>query len=663
MKTLNNKLRQSQDIADAVNKEIQKNIDNKYWRKCSELKLDPNLQKHYLPINYVKSASSASTPVRIILDPSQKGKNSISLNHCEASGSSQIGDLKGCLLRFRTSQTVALGDIAKFFNSFGLTDEDMSLRRILIPEKGFGQKAEDMKLEEYALTVMGFGDKASPILATIGKMKHMKAFIDETDEELKESVTRTLTTQAYVDDCFANCPYGEDIKKITNAVDKILTKGNMSIKQWIYESNTETTKYLGYLWKPNEDSMHVKCWFNSGKKIRGENIEDNLDLDNVTLLSKSFSRRKVLRIQGQFFDPLLILSPIVVKIRLLFQKVCMEQEDIDWDSPLKEELQDAVVDLYKDLAQYKDFDFRRSVIPREMAGHKPRCELITFTDGSLSAYAACSYLRFKQGNQIFSNLLVSTVKISGARKLTPPRSELLGAHAGVQLALQVKKEISDNVEITSVTYITDSRVILAQLKLKSASFEVFTGSRIAFIQDHSADSRWLWCPGKDNPADLPTRNLTTYEEVTSEKWMNGGFLLKEEKDWPTKSLSEADLETMKPTKNALYTAKMLVRATQAMENEEQITETNFSSLLKRHRSFQKVINIISYMLKLRYTNLPFADLNEKAVNIVIQDSTPMTEQKFKKKKFSQGEKIYRDGKMYLRTVSYTHLTLPTNREV
>ena len=309
----------------------------------------------------MKSASSASTPVRIILDPSQKGKNLISLNHCEASGSSQIGDLKGCLLKFRTSQTVALGDIAKFFNSFGLKDEDMSLRRILIPEKGFGQKAEDMKLEEYALTVMGFGDKASPILATIGKMKHMKAFINETEEELKESVTRTLTTQAYVDDCFANCPYGEDIKKITNAVDRILTKGNMSIKQWIYGNNTETTKYLGYLWNPNEDSMHVKCWFNSGKKIRGESIEDNLDLDNVTLLSKSFSRRKVLRIQGQFFDPLLILSPIVVKIRLLFQKVCMEQEDIDWDSPLKEELQDAVVDLYKDLAQYKDFDFRRLV--------------------------------------------------------------------------------------------------------------------------------------------------------------------------------------------------------------------------------------------------------------------------------------------------------------
>ena len=133
---------------------------------------------------------------------------------------------------------------------------------------------------------------------------------------------------------------------------------------------------------------------------------------------------------------------------------------------------------------------------------------MNFTDGSLSAYAACCYLRFKEGNDIFSNLLVSTVKIAGSRKITPPQSEVLGAQAGVQLALQVQREVADYVEITSVTFITDSRVILNQLRLKSASMDVFTGSRIAFIQDNSTKARWLWCPGKDNPADLPTRTKT-----------------------------------------------------------------------------------------------------------------------------------------------------------
>ena len=58
MISLNKKLEKSQEICEVVNVEINKNIQRKYWQLSSDLKLDSNLQRHYLPINYMKSHNS-----------------------------------------------------------------------------------------------------------------------------------------------------------------------------------------------------------------------------------------------------------------------------------------------------------------------------------------------------------------------------------------------------------------------------------------------------------------------------------------------------------------------------------------------------------------------------------------------------------------------------
>lgn len=649
MLALDKKLRKNPEICKTVNEEIRKNIENGHWKETDKLNLDPTLKQHFIPINFVAQPSSKTTPVRIILDPSAKGKNNLSLNDCQAYGLSQIGDLRGCLLRWRTAQKVALGDISKFFNSFVLNPEDQSLRRLLLPEKGFGNHEDGkLKLVQYCMVNMGFGDRASPILAGIGKIRNLDTFINETKVNLKEKVTKTLTTNSYVDDCFASCAYDEDIGEITKEVDELLEKGNMRMKKWIYMDEEEPQKYLGYNWTPKEDKMSLKNWFNIAKKKRGINENPDLNLDNIQELSKSFTRRSVLRIQGQFYDPLLILSPVVVKIRLLFAKVCMEQKTpIDWDKKLSPDLQEALVSLYGELSQYKDFSFRRSIIPKELSGTRPECSLITFTDGSLSAYAACSYIRFTHGGKIYSNLLASTVKIAGSRKLTPPQSEILGAQAGVQLALQIQEEVADNLDIKNVVYITDSRIIISQLRLKSASFDVFTGQRVAFIQDNTANAKWLWCPGKENPADLPTRNLTTYEEVTSPKWLNGGFLLQEEDEWPTKSLTTEDIKDLPPASETLFTAKMFLN-TMKVRGKDDIEISKLSATLERHRSLQTVMNILSWILKWKYKDETSSELNKRAKNILIRDSAPVTERLLKKTKLWQGEKLVRDGIMYLK---------------
>ena len=127
MESLNVKLMKDEETRKLVNEEIKSNIENGNWVKIDEANLQNGLQKHFVAINYVLQPSSTSTKLRIVADPSSTDQNGRSLNSCQKAGMSEIGSLKGCLMRFRTSQNVSLGDIAKFYNSFQLSERGTNL--------------------------------------------------------------------------------------------------------------------------------------------------------------------------------------------------------------------------------------------------------------------------------------------------------------------------------------------------------------------------------------------------------------------------------------------------------------------------------------------------------------------------------------------------------
>ena len=53
------------------------------------------------------------------------------------------------------------------------------------------------------------------------------------------------------------------------------------------------------------------------------------------------------------------------------------------------------------------------------------------------------------------------------------------------------------------------------------------------IQKALPDVAWNHCPGKLNPADIPTRCTPLTDEATKTTWLHGPeFLAKERNDWP-----------------------------------------------------------------------------------------------------------------------------------
>ena len=65
-------------------------------------------------------------------------------------------------------------------------------------------------------------------------------------------------------------------------------------------------------------------------------------------------------------------------------------------------------------------------------------------------------------------------------------------------------------------------------KNRPVTLDSFFGTRLLEITDSSSPDQWFWIAGKDNPADLLTRQGCIAASVGSTLWMNGGILNKPE---------------------------------------------------------------------------------------------------------------------------------------
>ncbi|GFT96606.1 integrase catalytic domain-containing protein [Trichonephila clavipes] len=65
------------------------------------------------------------------------------------------------------------------------------------------------------------------------------------------------------------------------------------------------------------------------------------------------------------------------------------------------------------------------------------------------------------------------------------------------------------------------------IKGSASKFKPFASNRISEIQENTAPVSWRHCSGKQNPADLLIRGLTSKELINSEKWWHGPEWLKD----------------------------------------------------------------------------------------------------------------------------------------
>ena len=192
---------------------------------------------------------------------------------------------------------------------------------------------------------------------------------------------------------------------------------------------------------------------------------------------KPFTRRGVLSIVNSVYDPLGFAVPVMLEGRKILQQLVLMGErraenktPLAWDDPLPTAMMNRWTRWRDFLVELEHLSIPRCYHPKEF-GTVTRAELHAFSDASQDAIGATVYLRqFNGTNEVSISLVYGQAKVALVTPTSIPRLELCGAVLAVQAAQRVIKEI--DMEITDLTYYTDSKVVLGYITNESCQFYV-----------------------------------------------------------------------------------------------------------------------------------------------------------------------------------------------
>ena len=200
----------------------------------------------------------------------------------------------------------------------------------------------------------------------------------------------------------------------------------------------------------------------------------------------------------------------------MFQIVCCDK--VDWDEELRGDLGERFNSFVSDLKHLSDIRIPRCYFN---VSRKPRkIQLHGFSDASQQAFAAVVYMRSTyEDGCIAVNFVASKTKVTPTKKQSIPRLELLGALILARLIATIKESLSFPPD-SETFYWVDSITALYWIK-NIKCWKQYAEHRVREIRKLSEKEQWRFCPGLQNPADLPSRGMNGEELATMQ---HGGLV-------------------------------------------------------------------------------------------------------------------------------------------
>ena len=242
----------------------------------------------------------------------------------------------------------------------------------------------------------------------------------------------------------------------------------------------------------------------------------------ITVKQTTFTKREILQSSSAIFDQLGFITPVTIKAKILLQQLWKLR--VDWDEPLKTDLQDTWYKIAQDITEATEFVMPHQYFPT--LAFLPQ-ELHVFADASPKAYGAVAY--FVQGQH--TSMIMSKTKVSPLKKITLPRLELQAAVLATRLTTFILSALKWQ---GTIHLWSDSQIVLCWIN-SSKKLTPFVSHRIVEITNSFAANNWHYCPSADNPADLLTRGITSQQLTLSTLWKNGPTWLTSRELWPIQS--------------------------------------------------------------------------------------------------------------------------------
>lgn len=233
---------------------------------------------------------------------------------------------------------------------------------------------------------------------------------------------------------------------------------------------------------------------------------------------------------SKLFDPLGIISPIMIQAKLMVQE-CWKRK-IDWDDPVLEDISKTWQEWAASLKDLPEVKVQRVLIPADSEKRLTKIEIHTFSDASMSAYGAIAYIRVEyEDGSTYVNFIASKNKIAPTKQTSIPRLELLGALAAARLADTIATELQIRKE--DCVFWCDSKNVLYWLKNEKDKLKLFVSNRVSEILRRTEGSEWRYVPSKTNPADIISRGCALAELLKKQFWFRGpSFLSSDRSGWP-----------------------------------------------------------------------------------------------------------------------------------
>merc|ERR1712239_36836 len=217
-----------------------------------------------------------------------------------------------------------------------------------------GDPQEDWKT--YGFECVQFGDHPAAAIMTIAVERAAETYQEVAHdlnidvEEVKEDSIKLLK-DTYVD----NGMTGGTKKQVdrmlgskmedgshSGTIPRMMKKVGLRLKTIVTSKSSDqesisklSDKVLGYLYNPVEDRLGIKFVFNPAKKRKGAKVHPDLTLNDVDSFIKTpQSRRSLLAICNAVYDPLGLVTPFTIKLKILMKETLSLDNPGDWDSPV-----------------------------------------------------------------------------------------------------------------------------------------------------------------------------------------------------------------------------------------------------------------------------------------------------------------------------------------
>ncbi|CAB0015637.1 unnamed protein product, partial [Nesidiocoris tenuis] len=402
----------------------------------SEIMKEPHF---YLPHHPVFKNSS-TTKLRVVFNASAKSSSGKSLNDILHSAQPTQESLYSIILRFRMYKFVVTADVAKMYRQILIQNSHQDLQRIV------WRNSPNEELSHYRLHTVTYGEASVPFLAT----RCLQQLALECSDPLVSSV---IKNDFYIDDLSTGSDVLLEIQKVQKGISDIFSQAGMQLRKWC--SNDE--RVLNSI-TPDEDPHHIIRFTESKESLSTLGLiwyphADCLSFQMSDSFRHShFTRRSILSDLSKIFDPLGLVTPVLIRGKIFIQELW--QSCKDWDEVLPEHLQ---LKWQKFSSQLSDM--KNLTIPRRACFNSLNFELHGFSDASESAYGACVYIKsVDEDGHTHVYLLTSKSRVAPMKTISLPRLELCAAVLLIRLMSSVLKSL--RVSPSAVHYWTDSQIVL-----------------------------------------------------------------------------------------------------------------------------------------------------------------------------------------------------------